>query len=97
LAGLRFAYPGDADFAAAAEAVANELAHALAAPQTWGTALEHNLNGWRRSAFASRPSEDADLRLIFRPRENDGIDVLMFGKRWHPDTTSIYTAAAKRK
>jgi hypothetical protein len=96
LAELRFAFPDDADFAAAAEAVANELAHALGVPRTWGTSLEHNLTGWRRSAFASRPSEDADLRLIFRAREDDGIDVLMFGKRWHPDTTSIYSSAAKR-
>ena len=96
MADLRFAFPDDADFTAAAEAVANELAHALAAPRTWGLALEHHLTGWRRSAFPSRPAEDADLRLIFRPREDNGIDVLMFGKRWHSDTTSIYKTAAKR-
>lgn len=96
MAALRFAFPDDADFAAAAQGTANELARALGAPRTWGIALDHDLAGWRRSAFASRRSEDADLRLIFRPREDNGIDVLMFGKRWYPDTTSIYSTAAKR-
>jgi hypothetical protein len=97
LANLRFAIPNDDDFAAATEAVANELAHALGAPRTWGTALEHDLSGWRRSAFGSRPGIDAELRLVFRAQgEAGGIDVLMFGTRYHPDTTSIYYTAARR-
>ncbi len=96
LAELRFAFPQDADFATAANAVARELAHALSAPWTWGSKLEHGLSGWRRSAFASAPGITADLRLIFRPRERGGIDLLMFGLRYHPDTTSIYHTAATR-
>ncbi len=96
LAELRFAFPRDDDFAAAASAVARELARALSAPSTWGSALEHGLTGWRRSAFASAPGLDADLRLIFRPSEGVGIDLLMFGLRYHPDTTSIYQIARAR-
>ena len=96
LAELRFAFPQDADFATAANAVARELAHALSAPWSWGSKLEHGLSGWRRSAFASAPGIAADLRLIFRPRERGGIDLLMFGLRYHPDTTSIYHTAVTR-
>jgi hypothetical protein len=97
LAELRFAFPQDADFAAATNAVAREVARALAAPLTWGIALGHGLTGWRRSAFASAPGITADLRLIFRPRDAGGIDVLMFGLRYHPDATSIYHTAATRR
>lgn len=96
LAELRVAFPADADFATAANAVARELARALSAPRTWGSALEHGLTGWRRSAFASAPGIAADLRLIFRPREGGGIDLLLFGLRYHPDTTSIYHRATMR-
>jgi hypothetical protein len=96
LAELRFAFPRDEEFAAATNAVARELARALSAPSTWGSALEHGLTGWRRSAFASGPGAAADLRLIFRPREGGGIDLLMFGLRYHPDTTSIYQTARTR-
>lgn len=96
LAALRFAYPLDADFSGACVAIATELARALSSPDTWGIALRHDLAGWRRSAFPSSVGNDADLRLIFRPRSSGGIDVLMFGPRVQPDATSIYSTAATR-
>jgi hypothetical protein len=96
LADLRFAFTDDSAFAAAVEAVANDLARAVVSPHTWGKTLEHGLTGWRRSAFSSRPEGDTDLRLLFRPRQDSGIDVLMFGLRRDPDTTSIYHAATAR-
>lgn len=96
LANLRFAFNDDSAFASAIEALANDLARAVVAPHNWGKALEHGLTGWRRSAFSSSPEGNADLRLLFRPRQGGGIDVLMFGLRRHPDTTSIYHAAVAR-
>jgi hypothetical protein len=93
---LRFAFAQDEDFAAAVSAVARELAHTLSAPATWGSALACGLTGWRRAAFASAPGIAVDLRMIFRPREGGGVDLLMFGPRYHPDTTSIYRAASTR-
>jgi hypothetical protein len=96
LASLRFAFCDDAMFASAIEALTHQLARALTAPQSWGKSLEHDLTGWRRSAFPSSAGGNADLRLIFRPRGGGGIDVLMFGARYHPDTTSIYHAAKTR-
>ena len=96
LADMRRAFPDDARFAAALGAVALEIARALGAAASWGKELEHDLTGWRRSAFASAADGPADLRLIFRPRRGGGIDVLMFGPRHHPDTTSVYYAAAAR-
>jgi hypothetical protein len=86
----------DASFALAVDAVAREIAKALRAPTSWGKPLEHDLTGWRRSAFASDNGSGADLRLIFRPHDAAGADVLMFGARHLPDTTSIYHAAKGR-
>jgi hypothetical protein len=93
---LRFTFAVDASFALAVDAVAREIAKALRAPTTWGKPLEHDLTGWRRSAFASESGSGADLRLIFRPHDGARIDVLMFGPRYLPDTTSIYHAAKVR-
>jgi hypothetical protein len=92
---MRFAFPDDDVFASAVAAVASELARALRASKSWGKALEGALQDWRRSAFPSVGGGVADLRLIYRPRES-GIDVLMFGQRRHPDTTSIYSTASRR-
>jgi hypothetical protein len=92
---LRQKYLDDARFAAATHAVAQEIAKTLAAPASRGKALRHDLDGWRRSAFAD-DCGDADLRLIFRPHAGGGIDVRMFGPRYLPDNTSIYHAAKRR-
>ncbi len=93
---LRWAYPDDTILACALEATAKEVLRARKAPRTFGRPLAHGLAGWRRSAFPSIPHSDADLRLIFRARESDGVDVIAFGKRWMPDTTSIYVIVAGR-
>jgi hypothetical protein len=93
---LRLAFPDDTRFAAAVGAVALEIARALGAVASWGKELEHDLTAWRRSAFASTEEGPADLRLIFRPRRGGGIEVLMFGPRRHPDTTSVYYTAKAR-
>jgi hypothetical protein len=96
LADLRFAFPDDARFAQAVGLTALEIARALGAPTSWGKGLEHDLTGWRRSAFAPADEGRADLRLIFRARSGGGIEVLIFGPRHRPDTTSIYHAAKAR-
>jgi hypothetical protein len=93
---LRWAYPDDATFARALEATAKEVLRARKTPRTFGRPLAHELAGWRRSAFPSTPRGEADLRLIFRPREPDGVDVIAFGKRRMPDTESIYLIVAGR-
>jgi hypothetical protein len=92
---MRFAFPSDEELGSAVAAVASELARALRASKSWGKPLDGKLAGWRRSAFPAVAGGDADLRLIYRPRDN-GIDVLMFGQRHSPDTTSIYFTASRR-
>ena len=93
---MRFTFTVDSSFAAAVDTVAREIAKALRAPTSWGRPLEHDLAGWHRSAFASDDGSSADLRLVFRAHDGGGIDVLMFGPRYLPDTTSIYHAAKGR-
>jgi hypothetical protein len=93
---LRWAYPDDAMFAQVLEATAREVLRARKAPRTFGRQLAHELAGWRRSAFPSAPRGDADLRLVFRPRDPVGVDIIAFGKRRMPDTKSIYLIVAGR-
>ena len=59
-----------------------------------GVAVERELNGWRRSKFASTHGGKAHLRLIFRAVETHGIEILAFGDRDFPDT--IYDTARGR-
>ena len=68
----------------------------MAAPGSWGRELEHELVGWRRSAFPPSAGGDADLRLVFRAHDHDGVDILSFGLRYQPDMSSIYHIAKKR-
>jgi hypothetical protein len=80
LAHLRWAYTDDAKFARSLEATAKEIRRALQSPRTFGRPLAHELAGWRRSAFPSTPHGDADLRLVFRPRDpiGLGVDIIAF-------------------
>ena len=97
LANLRWAFPSDPLFARAIEATAKEILRALKSPATFGRMFEHDLGSWRRSSYHSRPEREADLRLIFRPQfDGDGIDIIGFGRRHLPDTTSIYRIVANR-
>jgi hypothetical protein len=78
-------------------AIARELLHASRQPDSWGTPLEHNMAGWRRSQFSSSSAAAGDLRLVFRPVElATGIQAIAFGLRHGPDTSSIYHRAASR-
>lgn len=98
IAELRFAFPNDdSGYAFALLAIARELLHASRQPDTWGTPLEYDLAGWRRSRFSSSRAADGDLRLIFRRVDRTiGIQVIAFGLRRDPDTSSIYYRAASR-
>lgn len=96
LVDLRWAYHDDVPFAQALEATAREVLRARKAPKTFGRPLAHELTGWRRSAFPSTPLGDADLRLIFRPHDPVGVDIIAFGKRRMPDMRSIYLIVADR-
>ncbi|TAM74277.1 hypothetical protein EPN44_11600 [bacterium] len=97
LTDLRLAFRNDDEaFASAVQATAQEIARALASPDSWGRGLEHDLAGWRRSAFPPYDGSEADLRLIFRAHGCHGVDVLSFGLLFHPDTSSIYHLAKAR-
>ena len=96
LAALRFAFQNDESFASAVRAVANEIGLVIAKRGALGIALDHELRGWRRSAFSSAAGGAADLRLVFRAREGGGFEVLMFGSRWGADSKSIYLHAKTR-
>lgn len=95
LADLRRACPSDEAFAAAVLAVGREIGRALAAPTTFGTPVEHELAGWRRTKFPSVRGGEAHLRLVFRAAANGGMDVLAFGDRHVPD--SVYLIAKGRQ
>jgi hypothetical protein len=94
---LRWAFREDTLFARALEATAKEVLRALKSPTTLGRPLEHELIDWRRSAYSSSLDGEADLRLVFRPvRAIDALDIIAFGKRYLPDTRSIYHIVARR-
>jgi hypothetical protein len=95
LANLRRACPNDGNFSAAVLAVAKEIQIAAASPSTHGVAVQHDLQGWRRSKFASKTGGEAHLRLVFRGAKGGGMDVLAFGDRDFPDT--IYYTAKRRR
>jgi hypothetical protein len=90
LAALRSIDPDDTVFAARVVALTHEIARALALPATHGTALEHELEGWRRSAF-SEDDGPAHFRLVFRPADGDKLEILGYGHRTDPDSP-YYTA-----
>lgn len=96
LAALRFFFQDDERFAEAVRAVADELGTVVARRGVHGTALDHELRAWRRSAFPSSAGGAADLRLVFRVREGGGFEVLAFGSRWGADAISIYRQAKGR-
>lgn len=97
LANLRWTFPDDRLFARALEATAKEILRALKSPTTLGRPLEHELIEWRRSAFSSGVDREADLRLVFQARNAaDAIDIIVFGIRRFPDTSSIYHVVARR-
>lgn len=93
LAALRSSDPDDAVFAARVVALTHEIVRALALPPSHGTALEHDLEGWRRSAF-SEDDGPAHFRLVFRPVDDDNIEILGYGHRTDPD--SPYYVARQR-
>lgn len=93
LAALRSIDPDDAVFAARVVALTHEIARALALPASHGTPLEHDLEGWRRSAF-SEDDGPAHFRLVFRPVDDDNIEILGYGHRTDPD--SPYYVARQR-
>lgn len=93
LAGIRRARPDDRQFTAAVLAVTKEIQTALKSPAQFGVEVSHQLEGWRRSKFASCGG-DAHLRLDFRPAEPAGIEILAFGDREFPD--SVYRIAKER-
>jgi hypothetical protein len=94
IANVRRAWPNDADFAAAVLAIAKQIKSAHAAPAQFGTAIEHELQGWRRSKFSLTSRGTADLRLVFRPTKSNGVEILAFGSREFPET--VYFTAKKR-
>ena len=94
IANLRRAWPNDADFAAAVLAIAKEIRSAHAAPAQFGIAIDHELQGWRRSKFSLRARGTADLRLVFRPTISNGVEMLAFGSREFPET--VYFTAKQR-
>jgi len=92
LANVRRAFPNDAAFAEAVVAVAKEIMIARRSPSTHGVPVQHELSGWRRSAFES--AQGANLRLVFRPSAAGGLEILAFGDRNFPDT--VYFTAKNR-
>jgi murein DD-endopeptidase MepM/ murein hydrolase activator NlpD len=94
LANVRRARPNDVDFTAAVLAIAREIRSAQTAPAQFGAAVEHELEGWRRSKFSAKVTEKADLRLVFRPARPTGIEILAFGDRDFPET--VYHTAKSR-
>jgi hypothetical protein len=94
LANIRRARPDDEKFAAAVNAVAKEILLASKSPATFGVEVRHELEGWRRSKFASGAGGGAHLRLIFRPTKPAGIEILAFGDRAVPQ--SVYSTAKER-
>jgi hypothetical protein len=99
---LRLGYAGDdTAFAEALKQTALEILRALKSPHSWGDELSHDLVGWRRSKYAAVKGGDADLRLVFRPRQGGGIDINTFAHRRSYDAegnpTTAYFIAAKRK
>lgn len=93
LTALRSTNPDDAIFTARVVALINEITCALALPASHGAALKHDLEGWRRSAFGEGDGP-ARFRLVFRPADDDKLEILGYGHRTDPD--SPYYTALKR-
>lgn len=94
LASLRRARPDDAEFAAAVLAIASEIHTTHKSPAQFGIPIEHDLDGWRRSKFASSDRRQVHLRLIFRSAKPTGIEILAFGDREFPQS-AYFTAKAR--
>lgn len=94
LASVRRAFPTDEGYSAALLAIAKEIAKAFRTPDSYGSPTSFKLEGWRRSKFASTGSAEANLRLIFRPAQPSGIEILAFGERTFP--FSVYRTSTTR-
>jgi len=87
---LRRAFPKDEEVSQALRAVTSHLRRLR---RKTGTALDHDLNGWRRVKFSSGITDRTDLRIVFRPAEG-GFELRAFGPRYDPE--SVYFKAASR-
>jgi hypothetical protein len=56
--------------------------------------IDHELNGWRRSKFASQRGGEAHLRIIFRIMASGEVELVAFGDRAFPQ--SVYFTAKER-
>lgn len=79
---MRRAFAGDdVGYAEALLQTTLEIQKTMRAPSSHGAELNRNLADWRKAAYSSRRNGEADMRLVFRDRPPQGVEILVFAQR----------------
>lgn len=91
---LQMAFPDGAQYEMALQEILGQLRRLQGV--VLGRAMRRRLQGWRRHAFVSGAGvlREEDLRIVYRPQGDAGIELLGFGHRDEP--VDLYRRLEKR-